>query len=79
MKKMGLDTTKNALPGIANSNDTDRLAPSCRLISAFDIHLLKVSYLILLQTSIISSLATSKISIFYLLSVAEQAVLNVIL
>ena len=51
----------------ANNKGTDRPTNPCNLISAFVIHFLE---------SIMSRLATSKISSFLLVSVAEQASLN---
>ena len=55
--------------GSANNKGTDQLAHRRSLISAFAIHLLK---------SIILKLAPSKISLFYLVSVAEKAVFGMI-
>ena len=58
---------KTCLPGLANNKAADQPAhPHC-LISAF---------VILSLESIISRLVTSEISIFYLVSVAEKACLN---
>ena len=74
---MGLDARKLVLGGggggggsggVAKNKGTDQPTHSCSLISKFVIHLLE---------SIISRLATSEISIFYLVSVAEQAGLNI--
>ena len=53
-----------------NNKGADQPAPPPGLISAFDIHLLE---------SIISGLATSEISIFYLVSVAEETGLSLTL
>ena len=53
--------------GFANNNGTDQPALPCSLISAFVIRLLG---------SFISKLTSGKISIFKLVSVAEQAGLN---
>ena len=53
--------------GVANNKGAYHTAHPCNLISAFVIHLLE---------SIISRLATSEISIFLLVSVAEQTSLN---
>ena len=61
---------KTCLLGKTNNTGADQPAHPRSLISAFVIHFLK---------SIISRLATSKISIFKLISVAEQAGLNLTL
>ena len=58
---------KPCLRRFANNKGADRPAHPHSLVSAFVIRLLE---------SIISRLATSEISIFYLVSVAEQAGLN---
>ena len=54
---------ENYFQGLANNKGPDQPAHLRRLISTFVIHFLK---------SIIYRLATSKISIFYLVSVAEE-------
>ena len=59
---MGLDARKPA-----NNTGADQPAHSCSLISAFVVHVLE---------STISKLPTSEISFFELVSVAEQAGLN---
>ena len=58
---------ENLSSGFANIKGADQPAHSRRLISAFVIRILK---------SIISKLASSKISIFYLVSVAEETGLS---
>ena len=55
------------MPGFGNDKDTDQPAHQRSLISAFGIRLLE---------NIITRLATSEISIFELVSVAEQSGLN---
>ena len=61
---------KTSLRGFANNTGADQPAHLRSLISAFVIHFLE---------SIISRLDTSEISIFWLVSVAEQAGLNLTL
>ena len=61
---------KTCLRGFANNKGADQPAHPRRLISAFVIRFLE---------SNISKLAPSKISIFYLVSVAEQTGLNLTL
>ena len=61
---------KTCLRGFANNKGADQPAHQRILISAFIIHLLK---------SIISRLATSEISLFYLVSVAEETGLSLAL
>ena len=67
---MGLDARKPVFRGFANNKGADQPVHPCSLISAFVICLLE---------SIISRLATSKLSIFYLVSVAEESGLSLIL
>ena len=64
---MGLYATKPVFGGLRTTKAADQPAHSCRLICAFAIRFL---------LSIISRLATSEISTFYLVSVAEQIGLN---
>ena len=66
----GLRREKICLRGVANNKGADQPAHTRSLISAFAIRLLE---------SIISKLATSEFSIFYIVSVAEQAGLNLTL
>ena len=61
---------KTCLRVFANNTGADQPAHPCRLISAFVIRLLE---------SIISQLASSEISMFYLVSVAEEAGLTLAL
>ena len=61
---MGLDVRKPCLRWFANNKGADQQAHPRSLISAFVIRLLE---------SIISKLDTCEISIFYVVSVAEQA------
>ena len=61
---------KTCLPGFANNKSADQAAHPRQLISAFVICLLE---------SIISKIATSEISIFYLVSVADKTSLNLTL
>ena len=65
-------TEKTCLSGFANNTGADQPAHSCRLISAFVIHL---------SRSIISTrrLGMSKISIFWLVSVAEETGLKLVM
>ena len=67
---MGLDVRKPVFGGSANNTGADQPAHPRSLISVFVIRFLE---------SIISRLATSEISIFQLVSVAEQAGLNLTL
>ena len=60
---LGLDGRKPVFEGFANNTDADQPVHLCSLISAFVIHILE---------STISKPATSKISVFYLVSVAEE-------
>ena len=69
MSDMGLEARKPVFGGLVNNKDTDQPANPRRLINTFDVCTLKS----------ISKLATSKISIFWLVSVAEQADLNLTL
>ena len=64
---LGLDAKKTCLRGFANNKGVDQPAHQRRLISAFVIRLLE---------TIISKLATSEISFFYLVSVAEETGLS---
>ena len=64
---IGLDRRKPCLRGFGNNTVADQLAHSCSLISAFVIHFCK---------SIICKHATGEISIFFLVSVAEETGLN---
>ena len=64
---MGLDAIKTCLPGFANNPSADQPAHLRSLISAFVFRLLE---------SIMSRLATSEISCFFLVSVSEQIGLN---
>ena len=66
----GPQREKTCLWGFANNKGADQPAHPHSLISAFVIHLLK---------SIISRLATSEISLFYLVSVAEETCLSLAL
>ena len=66
----GPRSEKTCLRGFANNKGTDQPAHSRSLISAFVFRLLK---------SIISRLASSEISIFYVVSVAEETSLSVVL
>ena len=61
---------KTCLRGFANNKGADQPGNLCSLISAF---------VILLLESIISKLATSEISLFWQVSVAEQAGLKLVL
>ena len=61
---------KTCLRGFANNTGADQSAHPCSLISAFVIHFVE---------SIISELATSEISCFYLVSVAEETCLKLAL
>ena len=61
---------ENLSLGVCKNKGANQPAQPRRVISAFVFHLLE---------SIISRLATRKISIFYLVSVAEQAGLNLTL
>ena len=61
---------KTCLRGFAINKGTDQPAHQCSLISTFIIRLLK---------SIISRLATSEISLFYLVSVAKETGLSLAL
>ena len=63
---MGLDARKPVF-GFANKKCADQPAHPCRLISAFVIRFLE---------KIISRLASSQISIFWLVTVAEQTGLS---
>ena len=67
---MGLDVRKPVFEGFANNTVADQPAHLRSLISAFVIHFLE---------SIISKLATGEISIFSLVSEAEQTGLSVAL
>ena len=67
---LGPLTQENLFSGFANNKGADQPAHLRSLISTFVIHLLE---------SIISKLAMSEISIFLLVSAAEQAGLNLIL
>ena len=67
---MGHDTRKPAPWGFANNKGADRPGHQGRMISAFVIRLLE---------SIISKLATGKISIFLLVSVATETNLRITL
>ena len=67
---MGLDVKKTCLKGFENNKGPDQPAHSRSRISSFVIHLLE---------SIISKLVTSEISIFWLVSVTEQAGLSLTL
>ena len=67
---MGPRRKKTCLRRFANNTSADQPAHPCSLISAFVIHLLK---------SIISRLATSEISLFYLVSVTEETGLSLAL
>ena len=67
---MGLDTRKPVFRGFANNTGTDQPAHLCSLISAFVIRFLE---------STICKLATGEISIFYIVSVAEETVLKLAL
>ena len=64
---MGLIARKPVFGGFANNKGTEQPAHPCSLISVFVNGLLE---------SIISKLATSKISIFLLVSVAEETGLS---
>ena len=66
---LGLNA-RTCLQGFVNNKGLDQPSHLCSLISAFIIHLLN---------SIISRLATSEISIFWLVYVAEQSGLNLTL
>ena len=68
--KYGPRREKTCLRGFANNKGADQPAHPRSLISAFVIPLLK---------SIISRLATSEISLFYLVSVAEETGLSLAL
>ena len=70
LRLYGLRHEKTCLRGFANNTGADQPAHPPILISAFVIHYLE---------SIISRRATSEISIFELVSVAEQAGLNLTL
>ena len=71
MSRLIWATTRENLPlGFANNTGTDQPAHLRSLISAFVIHFLE---------SNIYTLATSTISIFYLVSVAEETGLNLAL
>ena len=70
MADMGLNASKPVFEGLRTTKAQIQPAHPRRLISAFVIRLLE---------SIISIPATSEISIFYLVSVAEQADLNLTL
>ena len=61
---MGLDVRNRSSGGLANNKGVDQLAHLHSLINAFVIHFLE---------STISKLVSSKIALFYLVSVAEQA------
>ena len=61
---------QHCLLGFANNTGVDQPVHPCSLISTFVIHFLE---------SIISKLAISKISIFYLVSVAVETCLSLIL
>ena len=63
-------TPENLSSGCANNKGADQPAHMCRLISAFVIRLSK---------SVISRLTTSEISIFQLVSVAEETALKLAL
>ena len=63
LNNMGLDASSE----FANNKETDQPAHSRNLISTFVIHMLE---------SIISELGTSKYSMFYLDSLAEQVCLG---
>ena len=63
-------TEKTCLGRFANNTGSDQPAHPCRLISAFVIRFLE---------SIISKLATSEMSIFWLVSVAEETGLSLAL
>ena len=58
---------ENLSAGCANNKGADQPAHLCSLISTFVIRLLE---------STISKLATCEISVFWLVSIAEQATLN---
>ena len=67
---IGLNRIKPVFGGFANNKDEDRHAHLPSLISAFVIHLIQ---------SIIARLAKSKISIFWLVSLAKETSLNLTL
>ena len=67
---MGLVATKPVFGGVANNKGADQPVHPHRLISTFVICLLE---------SFISKLASSEISIFWLVSVAEDTDLNFVL
>ena len=68
--QLGLDARKTCLRGFANNKGADQPAHPRSLISAYVFRFLK---------TIISKLATCKFSTFYVVSVAEQAGLNLAL
>ena len=68
--QIGLRREKNCRRGFANNTGADQPAHPRSLISAFVIHFLE---------SIICKLATGEISIFYLVSVAEETGLKLAL
>ena len=67
---MGLDARKPVFRGVSNNKGTDQPAHPCSPISAFVIRFLE---------STVYNLATSKISIFQLVSVAEEIGLSLAL
>ena len=67
---MGLIARKPVFGGFVNYTGADQPAHQCRQISAFIIRLVK---------SIISRLATSEFSLFYLVSVTEETGLSLVL
>ena len=67
---LGLRHEKTCLPGFPNNKGADQPAHPCSLISTFDIRIFE---------STISKLTTSEISIFQLVSVAEETGLSLAL